>query len=159
MVKNKPEVKIVKDNSNRILIDIGNQSEEVVQAVADHGADLITQGLEKHGKINTGLTLNEIKVVNHKDHVSIECGGAMSWIEFGRPPGIMPPVEPIQRWAELKGLIDKRKKGERGTVSSSAWAIAKGIEKNGIKPTPIVRNAVQELKVDAPKIIKEFRGG
>ena len=57
-------------------------------------------------------------------------------IEFGRLPGSMPPVEPIQEWARLKlGLSRKQ-------ANNAGWAISKSILKNGTKPQPFIRPAI-----------------
>ena len=57
-------------------------------------------------------------------------------IEFGREPGSMPPVDPIYEWARRRlGMSESEAK-------KVAWAIAKKIEKEGIEPTPILRNAI-----------------
>lgn len=51
-------------------------------------------------------------------------------IEEGRPPGTMPPVKALEKWAKRKNL--------------NAWAVAKSIEKHGIKPNPVLSTALEE---------------
>lgn len=53
--------------------------------------------------------------------------------EFGRPPGKMPPVGPLEVWARRKGL------GE-----GAAWPIALHIMNHGTEPQPYLEPAVRE---------------
>lgn len=63
------------------------------------------------------------------------------FIEYGTEPH-MPPVEPLVDWANIKlGLpIEEAKK--------VAWAIAMKIAKEGVKPRPFFRNAIDKVRDD-----------
>jgi len=79
-----------------------------------------------------------------------------AWVmEYGRQPGRMPPVEPLREWAKRHGLEGKE------------WAIAKKIQREGIKagtvenpvvtPTgqrPFLRPAVYQ---SIPFILRELK--
>jgi hypothetical protein len=72
-------------------------------------------------------------------------------MEYGRPPGKMPPIEAIALWVKRKGLagtykIKADKRGLHGRQGgakqknsedlSVAWAIAKSIAKKGTRGWP-----------------------
>lgn len=60
-------------------------------------------------------------------------------IEEGRAPNSkMPPIDEIRKWMIGRGLPNK---------SSTAFLIARSIGRKGIKPNPILRESVLELKV------------
>ena len=63
-------------------------------------------------------------------------------IEFGRIPGIMPPIEPIKDWVRRKGLAAEEKQ-----INSIAWAIAQDLKKNGTDPRPFMQPAIDGAKV------------
>uniref|UniRef100_A0A6M3XR70 HK97 gp10 family phage protein n=1 Tax=viral metagenome TaxID=1070528 RepID=A0A6M3XR70_9ZZZZ len=65
------------------------------------------------------------------------------FIEAGTDPH-MPPVRPLQEWARRHGMKDYERAG---------WAIAKKIEKEGTKPQPFLRPAVDEGSARAKEII------
>lgn len=61
------------------------------------------------------------------------------YVHAGRKPGKMPPVKALERWAKKKGL--------------NAWAVAKSIEKKGIKPKPFLTDALEAKK---GSVVKQF---
>ena len=79
----------------------------------------------------------------------------------------MPPIEPIMKWMKDKGLR-LRKVVERNGVrvntfvanteqnrKSAAFAIAKGVQRRGIAPTPFFDMAVREVMEREEKKIEE----
>ncbi|MFQ5621285.1 MAG: HK97 gp10 family phage protein [Candidatus Nanoarchaeia archaeon] len=77
------------------------------------------------------------------------------YMEYGRRPGKMPPIENIRKWAKWHGM------------EGAEWAIAKKIAKEGIKvgtiehpletPSgwrPYLRPAVHQMKSEIPRIIR-----
>ena len=158
MVEVNVSVKKTKDNTSNILVALGKLSNDIRIDFADYLYDKSQMNLESFGKIDTGMLSNSGKV-DHRDEFSVVSFSAphASSVEFGREPGSMPPVEAIQKWTERKGITDKRPKGERDVLSSTAWAIAKHIERFGIKPTPFLRSALTDAKEQLPKIIMNNR--
>jgi len=78
-----------------------------------------------------------------KDGQDVIIGSTMPYaaaVEFGRPPGIMPPVGQILiEWVIAKlGVAPDRAK-------SVAWAVATNIKKNGIQPQPYMETAIVEF--------------
>lgn len=64
-----------------------------------------------------------------------------SFIEYGTEPH-MPPVEPLIEWAKIKLGMDEKE------AKKVAWAIAMKIAKEGTKPRPFLRNAIDAVKAD-----------
>jgi hypothetical protein len=51
----------------------------------------------------------------------------LKWVDRGRKPGTYPPIQAIQKWAQIKGI-----------PKEAAWAIRTNIYKFGIKPTRVL---------------------
>ena len=63
----------------------------------------------------------------------------ISFIEYGRRPGKMPPREAFLEWMEGRGIIEK---GQRDTKTAAlSFAIAKMIGADGIEPRFILEKA------------------
>lgn len=86
--------------------------------------------------------------------------GSVEWvgsdvIEFvnkGRLPGSMPPVEPLIPWVNRRRLRGRRP-GQ--TPRSIAWAVAKSIERDGIDPTPIIDSWMNGIIARAEEVMTE----
>lgn len=86
------------------------------------------------------------------------------WAHEGRKPGRMPPIEPIQRWVQMKGIAGRysAKTGRRvgnavnrwNEDNAAAWAIARSIAKKGTKGVKFFEMA---LKQALPKIEREIK--
>ena len=61
--------------------------------------------------------------------------------EFGRLPGVMPPVGPIKAWIRRKGIAQNEK-----DVNRIAWAISQNIKKEGLMPRPFLSPAIEKAK-------------
>jgi hypothetical protein len=72
------------------------------------------------GKKTTGRSADELDYEIYDGGVRIIDGaGYIYFQEYGRAAGKMPPIEPIRRWIEVKGL------------DLNAWGVAKSIAKKG----------------------------
>ena len=72
------------------------------------------------------------------------------YIEYGTDPRErMPPVDAIERWVKRKGIA----KGKN--IRSTAFAIARSIQKNGTQPHPFLRPAVNEANVRRDEIMRK----
>lgn len=69
-------------------------------------------------------------------------------VEVGSLPH-MPPVEPIEKWCELKGFDDPK---------GAAWAIAKKIAAEGTKPTHYMRGSLPEIRNKLDEHMKKAAG-
>ncbi len=57
------------------------------------------------------------------------------WVDKGRKAGTMPPVSAIEKWVKRRKIQFRDNRGRFETYNSTAWAIAKSIEKRGIPAT------------------------
>lgn len=67
-------------------------------------------------------------------------------IEHGRKPGTLPPVQKIFEWMVKRGIPTK---------GGREWAVAKSIQENGIRPTPILRGIMTEVKTSYTSKLEE----
>lgn len=85
----------------------------------------IIEEAERRGKVATRGTINGIATrafsTSQGAAGQLEADEHWKYVGNGRGPGRMPPVEPLQRWVNAKGL------------ELSAWAVAKTIAKVGSK--------------------------
>ena len=63
-----------------------------------------------------------------------------SWVEFGRLPGKMPPVDMIAEWVRQKKIASGKE------LMKAAWAIAMSIKRRGIKPKSFLRKAADDSR-------------
>ncbi len=81
------------------------------------------------------------------------------YVEYGRKPGKMPPVDKIINWVKVRNIMPEPKNGKLPTPEQLGWAISKKIARDGILPTyafadtletvnnlylPILQEALQE---------------
>jgi len=64
------------------------------------------------------------------DSIDVKLPYYSVFVDKGRKPGKMPPVNVIAKWANRKGIPNPNK---------AAWAIAKSIAKRGIEPRPFLK--------------------
>jgi len=91
---------------------------------------------------NTGRLKQSISVQKTKEggrRVGTETGYGL-YVEFGRGPGKMPPIDVLTRWVELKLKI----KGK--AAKAVAFMIARKIGKRGTKAQPFLRPAFERTK-------------
>ena len=73
-----------------------------------------------------------------------------SYIEYGTDPRErMPPVDAIERWVKRKGIAKGR------NIRSTAFAIARYIQKHGTRPHPFLRPAKNEADVRKNEIMQK----
>ena len=86
----------------------------------------------------------EYKVVLHaEDYLkTIELGTEPR----GKLPRIKPSIDAIKEWIEIKPVLPRPfDNGKLPTTDQLAFLIARSIAENGIKPTPILSETVEEL--------------
>lgn len=97
--------------------------------------------------------------------VSFQLQYYWKYLENGRKPGKkQPPIEPIEKWIEIRHIQPKIKTpdGKPPTTKQLAFAIAKSIGKNGIPPTKLLQNTldnsddlINQLKDELVKQMEE----
>lgn len=149
----------------------------VAQIATNYGQAYVNDlktALSKKDKIASGALYNSINynvtIENDGVHLHLLYLQYLEWIDMGRLPGKMPPIDAILGWIQarqfsitqktrrnmlghfskgFKRLQGRDVRGKFTTVESEqrkmAWAIAMGIKKNGIKPVPILKEAGDKL--------------
>lgn len=144
----------------------------VAQVATNFGAEYvktIKETLSKKDKLASGALYESINSNVFIDdvgvHLEILALEYLKWVDIGRKPGTMPPVEAIERWVaqrRISGSANARrnslgrfskgirvnkgrnKKGQYTSIASQqnkiAWAIAKSIQKKGIKAAKIMES-------------------
>ena len=122
----------------QIAIDIFNRSQEkIIEFKA-----IDTGLLRRSGYVRVDKFLE--KEIGYSAPYSI-------YVEFGRGAGKQPPIEPIRKWVKRKLKVRNEKEANK-----LSWAIAKKIAKEGIKPRPFMRNAIEEVKEEWLKKEKDL---
>lgn len=98
--------------------------------------------------------------------------GYAYYVEHGRRAGKMPPPDELIEWVRKKNLKNKaldsalvhvngrrRKRTKAYTandlLTSAAWGLAKKIAKEGTRPRPFFKPALEACKKEVEKILKE----
>lgn len=83
--------------------------------------NITSQGISTTGNLRRSVQKHEVSAERGVVAVDERYGGA---VEFGRKPGKMPPIDAIERWAQLKlstsglGFVIARKIGRKGTKAN-----------------------------------------
>lgn len=116
------------------------------QAILDYGELFIaeiTKQLLLNNKKATGDLIDSLdyRVIETADTIVLDilANPYLMVVDKGLKPGTFPNVDKIKKWVTTKRLKPKNKKYK--TNADLAWAIAKQIDKRGIKPTNILKKA------------------
>lgn len=63
------------------------------------------------------------------------------WLENGTKPHF-PPIDAIEKWVKIKPIIPTTNSGKVPTTRQLAYLIARGISKNGTKPTKLLQKTI-----------------
>ena len=105
--------------------------------------------LRDNGSVVTGL-LRQSGKVQKVDDDNLDVGffdslnrqsGYAAYVEFGRPPGKMPPPDELAQWAYKKFQLHDRK-----AARAAGWALAMKIAQEGTKPHPFFMPALEKNK-------------
>lgn len=108
-------------------------------------------------KIATGTLLASINyTIGSSGRLRIIYAPEGKWVRFGRRPGArQPPTVPLEKWIRAKGIKGRDKKGRFISNASLAFAIAKGISKNGIPAFDFVALGMRETKRELKQVAKD----
>ena len=148
-----------------LRVNIRRFSAEVLRSAVDglkaFGMQIIAQAqanLKSNDSVASGRLRNSGRTVVQPDN-TVDAGFYSKYAEYveeGRRPGGMPPVDDIEQWVKRKGR--KRNsalkaagvfsgKSEEQLARSAAWAIAKDIAKHGTKPHPFLKPAYEQYRI------------
>lgn len=122
--------------NEKVIFDAMN---EELDRFIDRVFELSQQKLVEGGKIDTGTMFKTANIEREYLKKSIVYpANYAEFIEFGRLPGSMPPVEPLAKWCRRKLRIPAKES------KAVAWAIAKAIEERGIAPFPFLEQSATQ---------------
>lgn len=104
-------------------------------------ANLMENDSNASGQLQRSMKLDKIVIDEKQMRVTVELEDYWYYVENGRKAGKMPPIQPIIDWIENKPVPPKV---EGLTVKQQAYAIARGIGKNGTQPRPFFKKAVEQ---------------
>ena len=106
------------------------EARAILERLTDHLAGQIGLELVAQGHNNTGTLIESVRVdlVESLTGIVIIASNLDygQYVNDGRRPGTMPPIEALEKWIEQRGIASEQKE-----VTSIAWAIAKAIKKQG----------------------------
>lgn len=126
-----------------VFIDEEKFEKEISKELRRVADEIFTKSQENiinNGTSNEGFLLKSGNVIKVSElHYRIVYAAPYAeFVEFGTGPH-MPPVSAIERWVRLK-----LQKGDKSR--SIAWAIAKGIAKDGTEAHPFLRPALESVR-------------
>lgn len=122
---------------------------------AAYGRQYVLDDAIASGRSFKSFDISDVKTRGDRMEINLAPTGdraqVISFIEFGRRPGKMPPRDVIITWLEDRKII---KKGERGPrVDALSFAVAKAIASDGIEPRFILEKAQRKYR---PHIVRMF---
>lgn len=123
-------------------IKIIDDIDEYMDRLADDFFNDTQQNIVEMGAVNLGNLLKSGNIERNylKKRVYYDAPYDL-YVEYGRLPGKMPPVDKIKEWVLQKGLATNKKE-----ITEIAWRISSSIKKNGIKSRPFFRKAIANIE-------------
>ena len=92
--------------------------------------------------------------------VTISLADYWKYIEYGRRPGKMPPLDVIEKWIKVKQIIPHSMTLKSGktvipSVKQLSFLIARSIGQRGIQPRPFFKKSFEEAKREFLHIIEK----
>ena len=114
---------------------------------------LLEAGSVASGKLINSLSYEVIEILNGI-YINLKHEDYLINVDKGRRPGAKPPpLSAILPWIKQKGIVGRDKKGKFITNRSLAFIISRGISKNGIKPTNVIRKAKERLMTNKVELL------
>ena len=92
--------------------------------------------------------------------ISVSLAAYWKYIEYGRRPGKMPPLDVIEKWIDVKqikphSMTLKSGKTVIPTPPQLPFLIARSIGRRGIPPKPLFKNSFEAAKQQFIQVIKD----
>ena len=92
--------------------------------------------------------------------ISVSLANYWKYIEYGRRPGKMPPLDVIEKWIDVKqikphSMTLKSGKTVIPTPPQLPFLIARSIGRRGIAPKPLFKNSFEAAKKQFIQVIKD----
>lgn len=132
----------------------------LIETICGQFIERVIENINKADIIDTG-SITDITVVPTDKGVNIEAnphlvfqsrGVSGTEVKYDTPHSYtdkMPPVDVIKEWLKRKGTSDE-------DLNGAAWAIAKSIQKKGLKPHDLYEKEIPKLLEDLQREIADF---
>jgi len=118
--------------------------------------------LVRNRKIASGKLVNSVRYkVDSNGKIKFLTASDGKWVSQGRrrhpDRGVNPKgkfVASLKNWVKEKGIQGRGKNGRFITKQSLAYLIARGINRDGIKPLPFMKMAIKASIKQLPNILK-----
>lgn len=126
-------------------IEINQQIQDLVNTIAD----IYRQNLEPSNATgNLSNFQTYIDIVDGRFLVSFELADYWKYVEYGRRPGKMPPVDAIEQWVRVKPVVPDSRSGRIPDTKQLAYLIARKIGREGIEPKHYLTNTLYSEEVN-----------
>ena len=144
----------------------GSDFKHTMKALRDFGQKIVDNykaELEACGYQDGQLyrTLSySVKMDNSSWLISISLEEYWKYIEYGRRPGKMPPLDVIEKWINVRQIIPHSMTLKSGktvipSVKQLSFLIARSIGQRGIPPKPLFKNSFEAAKQQFIQVIKD----
>jgi len=133
---------------------------EVIKAEQAWAQKVVTNAksiLIQNRKVASGRLVNSVRYnVNSQGKISFLYDIDGKWVTQGRRRGSrFPPPAPISRWIKEKGIQGRDKKGRFISNKSLTFLISRAIARDGIKPLPFMKMAIDKSIKQLGKDLKK----
>lgn len=114
-----------------------------IQKLADSVGELYRKQLEDGGVSTSRKPIRAIVEFNGDQLlISFELNDYWKYVEYGRKPGKMPPVDSIADWIKIKRIIPEPINGKIPDTKQLAFMIARKIGRDGVEGKHIINKTV-----------------
>lgn len=119
---------------------------ELESLIEEFGDEIVTSIIQKLIEKDKRASSDLINSINYQIvtdsensiNLKIFAEDYFKWVELGRKPGTYPPITPLKKWCQIKGLPEQM-----------SYAIRNKIFIEGIKPTPILSEVLASAKFNS----------
>jgi hypothetical protein len=136
-----------------------NNLEEAFDIIGQDLVKTLIKNLLNANKKATGQLIRSIdyKIIEKVNGLMIELRAAnyLTNVDEGRKRGAkQPPTRALDKWISARGITMKDKKGKPISKESAKFLIARSIKRNGIRPTNVIKNTIDEVYNNKQKLIE-----
>lgn len=135
---------------------------EVTNEIKDICSELLERykkSIEDSGHVASGGLVNtatyQVVVGGSWLEVSFNLEEHWKYLENGTRPHF-PPINAIEQWISVKRIVPRSYNGKVPTTRQLAFLIARGISKNGTKPTKLLQQTIDGADDLIAKLIDEL---
>lgn len=121
-----------------------------IQKLADSVGELYRKQLEDGGVSTSRKPIRAIVEFNGDQLlISFELNDYWKYVEYGRKPGKMPPVDSIADWIKIKRIIPEPINGKIPDTKQLAFMIARKIGREGVEGKHVINKTVYTNEMES----------